>query len=809
MLSSTLEGIALDVKTALRSLRKRPGFAVLAVATLALGIGANTAIFSVVDAVLLSEPPYPEPERIVQVWELSQEKSTMGVAYRNFQDWEERATRFDAIAAYARWSVTVLGGESPLVTRLAPMTSGFFDVFEVQPFLGRVPTDDEHQLGAQPVAVVSHGFWTRQLSARQDLSDTRLDVAGFDMEVIGVMPAGFEFPRGAEIWAPLELTNPTPYRSAHNFRAVGRLADGVLLATASDEIDAITAQITSGLESFEAKEYLAVGALARSLQEETAGPYRRPLLILLAASALVLLVACSNLAGTFLARGTERRGEMAVRQSLGAGALRLMRQLFTESFVIALLGAGAGLAVGYGALRLLERMAPSAIPAGAELGFDGTLLVFTLGLAVLTALAFGVLPALRLSKSDTMKSLRTGGRGGADTGERKVWNALVAAEVALAVMLLVGSGLLIRSFWQVLEVDLGFTPERVVTAGLYLPETRYEDAESMGRYYARLLRELESAPGVESVGMTTAVPLSGDDPNGRMPVERGPSETVDGSYRVVSAGYFDTLAIPLQQGRLFDGRDRFDGRHVLVVNRAMAQAAWPGEDPLGKRLHAGGMDRFWQDEDAFATVIGVVGDVRYRGAGDAVRPTAYFPSSQRAPRAASVLVRSAAGVDAASNVLRTTIQTLDDQVPVRLATAEGIVSDSLADRRFALLLLGAFAGLGLILAAVGIYGVVSLSVARRRRELGIRMALGADAGGVRALVLRTSMASVLVGLALGTGLALALTRVMESLLFEVEPTDPATFAAVLVLLATTAAVASWIPARRATGIQPTEVLRAD
>ena len=807
MLSSTFEGIALDVKTALRSLRKRPGFALLAIATLALGIGANTAIFSVVDAVLLSEPPYPEPERIVQVWELTQEKNPTGVAYRNFQDWEERATRFDAIAAYARWSVTVLGGESPLVTRLAPMTSQFFDVFQVQPFLGRIPAADEHQLGAQPVAVVSHGFWTRQLGARQDLTDTRLDVAGFDMEVIGVMPAGFEFPRGAEIWAPVELTDPTPSRTAHNFRAVGRLADGVPVATGSDEIDAITVAVTADVT--EAKDYLASGALARSLQEETAGPYRRPLLILLAASALVLLVACSNLAGTFLARGTERRGEMAVRQSLGAGVGRLTRQLFTESLVIALLGAGAGLAVGAAAVRLLERLAPSAIPAGAELGFDGTVLFFTLGLAVLTALAFGVLPALRLSKADTMKSLRTGGRGGADTGERKVWNALVAAEVALAVMLLVGSGLLIRSFWEVLEVDLGFTPERVVTAGLYLPESRYDDAESMGRYYQRLLQELESAPGVESVGVTTIVPLSGSDPNGRMSVEGGPSDYVDGSYRVVSAGYFDTLDVPLQRGRLFDNRDRFDGDHVLVVNRAMAEAAWPGEDPIGQRLHAGGMDSFWQDEDAFATVIGVVGDVRYRGAGDEARPTAYFPTSQRAPRAASVLVRSAAGVDAASNVLRTTIQALDDQVPLRLGTAEGIVADSLADRRFALLLLGAFAGLGLILAAVGIYGVVSLSVARRRRELGIRMALGADAGGVRALVLRTSMASVLVGLAVGTGLALALTRVMESLLFEVEPTDPATFAAVLVILATTAAVASWIPARRATGIQPTEVLRAE
>lgn len=811
MLSNPIESFFHDVKVALRSLRKRPGFAVVAVLTLALGIGANTAIFSIVDSVLLAEPPYPEPDRLVQVWELNQDRQTMAVAYRNFQDWHERAETFESLAAYGSQNVTILGGETPLVTRLAVVTAEFFDVLRVQAALGRVPAADEHAVGATPVAVVSHGFWQRQLGGRRELAGVHLDVAGFEVEVIGVLPEGFEYPRGAEVWASLELTEPTTSRSAHNFRAIGRLRDGVppatALATATRELDALTAILTT--ESSEAREYLASGATVRTLQEQTAGPYRRPLLILLAASALVLLVACSNLAGAFLARGTERRGEMAVRQSLGAGTGRLMRQLFTESFVVATLGALAGLALGSAALRILERVTPAAIPPAAELRFDATVLLFTLGLAIATALLFGLLPALRLSDADAMTALRTGGRGGADLGERRAWNALVAAEVALAVTLLVGSGLLLRSFWQVMKVDLGFSAEQVVTANLYLPESRYGDLEAMGAYYERLLAQLEAAPGIESAGVTTVVPLSGSDPNGRMYVEGGPDENVDGSYHVVDAGYFDTLGISLQRGRLFGAEDNFGGQHVVVVNRAMAELAWPGEEPIGKRLHAGGMDSFWQDEDAFATVVGVVGNVLYRGAGDRMRPTAYFPASQRAPRSASVVVRSAAGVQAASDALRNTIRGLDDQVPLRLGTVEETVSRSLSDRRFAVLLLGSFAGLGLLLAAVGIYGVVSLSVARRRRELGVRMALGADLQGIRALVLKSSMGSVLVGLAVGVGLALALTRIMESLLFEIRPTDPVTFAAVLALLAATGAFASWIPARRATSIEPTEVLRAE
>ena len=802
------EALAQDLKLAFRTLGKKPAFTAVAVLTLALGVGANTAIFSVVEDALFTPPPYPEPDRLVRAWELNQRGSEMGSAFRNFEDWRDRSRSFTTLATYSYTETPVLGGERPVVTEAALVSRGFFEALGVSPALGRLPAPDEHREGAGPVAVVSDRFWRQQLGAER-LDGSVLEARGFNAEVVGVMPPGFSYPSDTDIWIPLELSAISSYRTAHNYQTVGRLAPGVTVEAASRELDQITKIVVAG--STEPADYLPSGALVRTVQEQSAGPVRRPLAILFGAAALVLLVACSNLASTFLARGTERRSEIAVRRALGASAGRLTAQLFVESLLVAVLGAAAGLGLGQLILAALRTAAPAGLPAGVDLRLDPGVLAFTAVLALGTAVLFGLLPALRVARGTASSTLRSGRRGGGERGERRAWQLLVAAEVALALTLLVGSGLLVRSFLRMLDVDLGFTSTAVTTAQVHLPASRYGDDAEVAAYYRELLEQAAAAPGVEAAAVSSSLPLDGRAGTGRMKVEGGPEETTDASYRVVSGDYFEALGIPMLRGRGFRTDDDLDTGHVAIVSRALAEQAWPGDDAVGKRLHAGGMDKYWEDDDAWATVVGVVGDVRYDGPGEEARPAAYFHVLQRPGRARSgvVVARSAVGPSAIAGTLRELIREIDDQVPHELALMDERVASSRADQRFALLLLGSFAGVGLILALVGIYGVVALSVARRRRELGIRMALGADSGAIRGFVVRGSMAAVAVGLAVGTGLALGLTRLMETLLFEVEPTDPPTFVLVLALLGATALAASYLPARRTARIEPGEVMRAE
>jgi putative ABC transport system permease protein len=800
-----VESLAQDLKYTVRSLAKAPLFTLVAVATLALGIGANTATFSVVYGVLLKGLPYPEADRLVAVWERSQQGRDMQAAWPDFADWREQARSFTALAAYSSGDTTVLGADRPLVTHVAAVSQDFFAVFGVAPARGRAPLPEEHRVGAPPVAVVSQAFWRGHLGGDADLSRHRLDVDGASFAVVGVLPAGFSFPAGAEVWVPLESSGVSSSRTAHNHRVVGRLAPGVTVARAQEDL----ARITAGIVAGEAPDdYLLTGAVVRGLQEEIGRPVRRPLLILLGAAALVLLVACANLAGTFLARGAQRRREMALRRALGASRRRLLRQLFTESLLVALVGAGLGLLACSVLLDALPELAPAALPRLGEVGLDGAVLAFTLAASVATAVLFGLLPALRVAEGGG-EELRGGGRGSADRTQRRTWSVLVASEVALALVLLVGSGLLVRSFWRLLAVDLGFSPAGVATVDLQVPDSRYPEAKDLAGYYDRLVAALEAEPGVEGAGVVSSLPLAGA-PNGRLEIEGGPQPTADATYRVADRGYFRTLGIPLLRGRWFAESDVAGAPHVAVINQAMAAAAWPGEDPIGKRLTGGGMDAFW-NQNVWATVVGVVGDVHDRSLAAAPEPGVYFALAQRPGRAryGTVVVKAKGSLAAIAPGVREAVERVDPEVPVKLGTMAQVVSQSLADRRFALLLLGAFAAVGLLLALVGIYGVVGYAVARRRRELGIRLALGAAPVAVRNLVVRQSMAAVGAGAAVGAAAALALSRLLGSLLYEVGPADPPTFAAMAAILLSAALVASYLPARRTARIDPMETLRAE
>lgn len=593
---------------------------------------------------------------------------------------------------------------------------------------------------------------------------------------------------------------------------VGRLRDGVGVDAAARELDALMARIAATAPADEPSEYLAVGAVTAPLQARIVGDAGRPLLILLAAAALVLLVACTNLASTLLARGTARSTELAVRSALGAGRERLVRQFLTESLVLSLGGAMVGLALAAGVLRLLQRFGAGSVPRLEAVALDAPVLAFTLAAAVVTALAFGLLPALRATDGAQAAQLRTG-RGNAGA-RRGVWSVLVATEVALALVLLVGSGLLIRSFVAVMGEDAGFDATDVMATTVALSGVKYPELRDRVVLWDDLLARTESAPGVAAAGLITSPPLGRFAPNGRVTLDGDPTKEGDGVYVVASRGTFAALDIPLLRGRLFEETDGPDVPHVVVVSQSFADRYWPGEDPIGHRVSGGGMDDYWDADPAvYGTVVGVVGDVRFQDLTREGEATVYWHYRQRPYRirfGATLVAEAASGDPAALGpVVRGTVRTADPDVAVPLRALQELVSDSVAERRFLLLVLAGFAGVALVLAAVGIYGVVSWGVARRTREMGIRLALGAAPESVRGLVLGGALRPVVAGLVFGTAGGLVLTRFMRSLLYEVPAADPVTFALVPLLLLGAALLASWLPARRGTRVDPVRAMRAD
>jgi predicted permease len=798
-----------DIKYAVRTLARSPGFTLASVLTLALGIGANAAIFSVTYGVLLRPLPYEEPDALVQISETTNRGTPMAAAWANFLDWHEESRGFEALAAYGSFNTTVLGGDRPLSARLANVSRDFWTVFRVVPAVGRLTTPEDHEVDAPPTVVIAHSLWQNEFAGRP-VDEITLELNGVRAQVIGVVPGGFDFPSGSEIWGTAEPNGNTS-RTSHNWRVVARLDPGTPIDVAEQDIDALTRVIVQR-EPDADPDFLAAGASVETLRERMVGRSRTPLFLLLGAAGMVLLVACTNLASTLLARGTNRAREIAVRSSLGAGRSRVVRQLLTESLVLAALGAVAGLLVAAGVTRALHTLSPASLPRVDAIAVDGPVLAFAAGVSIVAAVLFGLFPALRLTSSGSAQALRQGGRGGSVGHRGPVWKVLVGTEVALALVLLTGSGLLVRSFQELLSEDLGFHAADVATVATSLSRIRYESEYDHARWYTELITELEAQPSVRSVGIMHHLPAGGSLPNYRLELDGDLSKHAVAGYVVASSGGFEALDIPLLRGRHFGVQDGPDDAHVAIVSQSFAEQTWPGEDPIGKQVTGGGMDNFWEDR-IFAEVVGVVGDVRVRDVATEPYPTIYFPYTQRPFRVqygTQVVIEAANGEPGTvAGVVRSTIERLDSDVPIEIVSQQQIVDDAMAARRFMMLLLGGFSIVGLLLAGVGIYGVVSYSVARRTREMGIRVALGAEPASVSRMVMRSSMQLVAGGVVVGLVGSLAASRLLGSMLYDVAPTDPITLVGVTVTLVVTALLASWIPARAGTKTDPMVTMRAE
>ena len=794
-------GLGRDVRVSIRSLRRDPMFAAVALLTLAVGIGATTAIFTVVNAVLLRPLPYPGPDRLVAIWQVTRASNRAHVSIPNFLDWQESARSFSAIAAFRGGLTTVLGGTEPFRADAYRVSGDFFRVLAAAPLSGRLLTADDSRPGAAPVAVVSESFWRRALGGG-DLGGQRVELAGRVYDVVGIVPDAIVFPERAELWIPSEAFGGQGARDGLNDRVIGRLAPGVSLAQAQQEISTIATRLRREY----AQDNPAFDARVVDLRLDLVGNVRGYLRILFGAVAFVLLVACVNLAGASLARGTARGREMAIRMALGSGRGRLVRQLLAESTLLAVVGGVFGIALSAWLVRVLVRLAPASIPRPAEIALDPLVLAFAVGISLATGLLVGLAPALFSSGVSPAGALGAGGRGAVGDAKSSVRRVLVGAEVALALMLLAGAGLLLRSFGKLLAERPGFDARGVLVADLSLPTTRYADGAARRTFHEGVLERVGALPGVTAVAATTTPPLVWG-PNGALLIEDRPGDAASAHYHVVSEGYFQALGISLVTGRGFTAADDSASPHVALINETLARELWSGAAPLGKRLRFRGMDAH---NDTWLTVIGVARDARQIALDSRPVPEVYVAYRQRPERTAAVsIVVKTETPQALATAVRNAIREQGSDVPVLLATMEERVARSVADRRFVMLVLTSFGGVALLLAAVGIYGVLSYSVTRRTKEIGVRVALGAQTRTVLAMIVRDSMRPVLWGTLLGVAGAIALSRVLRGLVYGIGVTDPIAFGGSMIVLIAVALFASWIPARRASRVDPIIALRAD
>ena len=800
-----METLASDIGYAFRTLRRSGGATAAMLTALMLGTGAATAIFSVVNGVWLKALPYPGADRIVNIWEVSERNNHLYATTPNFYDWRDANRSFEAIAVHTTPTYpgprVVLGGDQPVRTLVSGVSAGFFEVLGVAPQRGRLFDADEQAEGGPPVALVSDGYWRTQLGARSDFGSVELKVDDSSYTVVGVMQPGFDYPAESDIWIPWRPYSPG--RRNHNWVTVARLREGVTLEAAQREMSSITGALKRQYGS----DMTAIDARVVRLRDELAGATRQPLTLLFGAAAMLLLVASANVASVQLARGMARRPELAVRSALGAAGGRLVRQMFVESLVLAIAGGLLGLLTGTLIARGILALAPDEI-ASTSVGLDYRVMGFALALAAGSSVLFGLAPAWRSARSSTAATLRSSGRGQTRAG-RRAWQSMVVIEVGAAVILLVGAGLLLRSFERVTRVEPGFRSRQILTVDMSLPEAVYPDDPSKALLFDELARELQAIAGVESAGLINRLPLLGTSMASSLEVEGG--EQAGGvSYRVADRAYFETLGIPLLRGRLFDERDRAGAPHVALINATMAEQVWPGEDPIGRRIRNFGNDNRAY-EGTWATVVGIVGDVRDKGLTAEPDPTVFLHAAQRPYRTEQLTFTLGLSrtIETVAPQVRERMRAIAPDVPIEMAALGERLARLTVWRRFMLLVLGTFAVASLALAAVGIYGVVSYTVTQRTPEIGVRMALGATARAILTMIVAASCRSVLIGLLLGGAGALALSRVLGSLLFEVSPTDPATFAIVGVVLAATAGVASYLPARRSTRVDPMLPMRGD
>jgi putative ABC transport system permease protein len=802
-----------DLRYGARMLVKQPGFTLIAVITLSLGIGANTAIFSVVNALLLRPLPYAESERLMLLSEKTRAGERQSASYPNYADWRARAQSFEGMAIGWSQNFTLTGGDGAARVSGYTVNWNFFPLLRVQPQLGRMFTDADDRYGAARTVIISHGFWQRRFGGEPNVVGQALRLANETYTVIGVLPPSFEYFAAADVFRPLglALAPGSPFEGrgnrAFNFYAVARLKPGVTVAQANSEMAAIGGQL--------AREYPndleGVSAQAERLQDVMSESVRHSLWVLLGAVGFILLIACINVANLMLVRASERRKELAVRLALGAGRWRIVRQLLSESLLIAGLGGAGGLLLGSWMLQGLLALAPSGIPQLSRAGLDNRVLLFTLGIAALTSLLFGLLPALQAAKTDLQTTLKDGGRLTTGAARDSMRKALLIAEVSLSLVLLTGAGLLAHSMWNLLRVDPGFKMDNLLTLRLRLEGETYNPQASRG-FYDECLARVQALPGVRSAALAHSLPINGSNWSGGfiaadLPVPSR-ADLPESDRLRVSPSYFETMGIRLLRGRLFSAADTPESAPVVVVNETLARRIWPNEDPIGKRLKFGVPEDQDEESKPWREVIGVVNDVKMNGVDQATTLQTYLPYAQLPNQSLGLVVRVERNPAALAPAVAQAIHSIDKDLPVYSAfTMDQLLGDSLAERRLTLVLLASLAALALLLAAVGIYGVISYAVRQRTHELGLRMALGAQARDVLALILKQGLKLTLIGIGLGLVAAYALTRWMESLLFGVRPTDALTFGVIAVVLLLVALLACWIPARRATRVDPMIALK--
>ena len=815
-----------DLRYGVRMLLKHPAITFVVILALALGIGANTAIFSVVDAVLLRPLPYPESDRLVFLNETSKSMDEISISYPNFTDWRNQNHVFEKIGVYNRGSYNLTGvGEAERIIT-AQISADAFAALRVNPILGRLYTNDEDKPGAAPVAILSYDLWQRRFGGQAGIINQPITLNGKSYTVIGVMAEGFKFPSRAEMWVPVgQLSGEASWQQRGNhpgLYGVARLKPGVSFEQAKAEMDMIGANLSKQYTDSNAGNGIGV----RPLIEIYVGDVRRALWVLFAAVAFVLLIACANIANLLLARAQSRQKEMAIRSAMGAGRWRIARQLLTESVLLALIGGTLGMLIAQWGIKLILYISPDAIPRSREIALDWRVLAFTIGLSFLTGILFGLVPALQASVVDVHETLKETGRG--VSGRHWLRSSLVIVEVGTTLVLLIGAGLMIRSFYRLQKVDPGFSYDHLTSFTVALPQKKYDNDEKREHFYNGLIENLRGLPGAESVAAASGLPLGNNGWQTSFAVDGRPLPPRDQvplmEACLVTPDYFKAMNIPLKSGRFFndhDDRSWIAGKdlsgynevakqvaalNTVIIDEEFARRFWPNENPVGQRIRLGGGD---DPKTPLLTVVGVVGRVKMEGLGtDSKRVQGYFPYSQIPNGSMTVIMKAAGDPNQLIAAVRQQVKNIDPDQPIyNIRTMDQIRSESVAPERLNLTLLSIFAGIALILAIVGIYGVMSYSVTQRTHEIGIRMAIGAQPRDVFRMVLRQGMFLALVGVGCGLIGAYGLTRLMASMLFGVEPTDPATFAAIAMLLIGVALLACYLPGRRATKVDPVISLR--
>jgi len=802
-----LDTAARDFRHALRILHRSPGFTAVAVLTLALGIGANTAIFSVVDAILLRPLPYPEPDRLVRVWEssLKFDSPRNVVNPLNFLDWRDHSQSFETMAAISGLMTNLSSHGQPIAVQGMQVSPEFFPVLRIAPFLGRTFTPAEAVPGQDRSVILSYELWQRQFGADRAIVGQKVDVDGLPNEVIGIMPKGFSFPKiKAEVWTPLPLTRSEEWKGGRFLTVVARLKPGISIGQAHQDMLRV-ANITAQARPDNNKNWSA--GVFPMLEDATQG-VRRPLWVLLASVSFLLLIACANVANLLLMRGTGRMREMAVRSALGAARSRIILQLFVECLLLSLAGMAAGLLfahLGLGSLlALIPQNAP--LPRSEPIAIDARVLLFTFLASLFTTVVFGLAPALRLSRVDLQNALKQGTLRGGVGGHQSLRRCFVVAEVALALLLSVGAGLMLRSFAKLISADPGFSPEHVLTMHIWTSPSRYHDNLKRSQYVDHILAEIRNTPGVQSAGSTHFLPLtekiSGSCFSPADQPAPSPAESPSAQFLIITSGYFQAMGTSLLSGRDFEDRDSFNSQPVAIVNHAFVERFYSGQRVLGKQLRI-----CWTIEKP-VEIVGVVADAHQAQLQDAPAPTIFLSNSQAPMYFATLVVRAAGDPRQIARSAEAAVHRVDaDQAISDIQTMNTVFSDSVSSSRFQAVLLLVFAGLAVALAMIGVYGIVSYSISQRTNEIGIRVALGARSADVVRLVLREALTLAAIALLLGLAGSLALSRVLQTLLFEVTTTDPATLASVCGLVLTVSALAAVLPARRATHIDPMVALR--